>query len=774
MPVTTINGIAENHKKKKKAKKCMNRVVEIMYTQILVAIFASVLFTIYRSSKIVSSSSSNQVIATDGATPPELPTSTGNAAADGYAQQKSLEAQVRQEALERLAREAAEFEDDDNTNNNNNNNNANVHVNTMNDADAMDSLEIEIPPPANDNLQQEEPADKMNNNDGEDYSGFLVQPNDFIYQKMPGEAAPIVVERFKLIFFAQAKVGCTVWKMLFRRMMGYKDWRQTTQGLPHVPDVNGLKYLYHYNISYASQILQDPTWTKAIIVRDPKERFLSAYLDKAVESQLFVDTCCNTQRKIYCNVAPPPIYEFMSAIQSCHDSHWDPQSERMEPKYWQYVNFVGHLETVQKDAKRLLKGLRVWEHFGATGWGDNNLLPIFASEDGTRHARDASSKVTEYIYKELEQEIEEYYDGDYKSPLFNFTDSKKFTSDTPRTAVDHATLGGRPLVEPRDWIYRKCPLQGEAAPIVIEKYKLVFFATPHAAENEFKRLFRRMMGLEDWKTQKYDRKNPEAINQGLVYLRDFSLTRASEIMTSPDWTRAIFVRDPKERFALAYTQTAVRKRLLLHKICCTKIPRMFCLKGTSTKDLLNVPTSTEFLKGIRTCKSTHWDPQIERLEAVTRLGGNAAQRQTYDPNQFVKGKYWKYINFVGSMDNAQKDAKALLERLGNGVWREFGESGWADAPGEVPMGHDEFFGTTSFLKQELKAKKFVQQVIKDPQMEADIEKLYDADYRSPWFDLPKKVLFASEGNTYGNVANMLLSDFKKVQQESEKAVQRQW
>ena len=76
-----------------------------------------------------------------------------------------------------------------------------------------------------------------------DTSGFLVQRNDFIYQKLPGESAPIVMEEFKLIFFAQAKVACTTWKMLFRRMMGYEDWRSVTQGLPHVPSKNGLKYL---------------------------------------------------------------------------------------------------------------------------------------------------------------------------------------------------------------------------------------------------------------------------------------------------------------------------------------------------------------------------------------------------------------------------------------------------------------------------------------------------------------------------------------------------
>ena len=39
-----------------------------------------------------------------------------------------------------------------------------------------------------------------------------------------------------------------------------------------------------------SHIMQAEDWTRAIFVRDPKERFLSAYLDKAVEEMLFVDS----------------------------------------------------------------------------------------------------------------------------------------------------------------------------------------------------------------------------------------------------------------------------------------------------------------------------------------------------------------------------------------------------------------------------------------------------------------------------------------------------
>jgi hypothetical protein len=54
----------------------------------------------------------------------------------------------------------------------------------------------------------------------------LVKAGDFIYYNNPDswDAAPIVIEKYKLIFFTLPKCGCTVWKQLFRRMMGYSDW----------------------------------------------------------------------------------------------------------------------------------------------------------------------------------------------------------------------------------------------------------------------------------------------------------------------------------------------------------------------------------------------------------------------------------------------------------------------------------------------------------------------------------------------------------------------
>jgi vacuolar-type H+-ATPase subunit H len=51
----------------------------------------------------------------------------------------------------------------------------------------------------------------------------LVQQGDFIYRRGDWDGSPVVLEEYKLIFFTSAKVECTVWKQLFRRIMGKRD-----------------------------------------------------------------------------------------------------------------------------------------------------------------------------------------------------------------------------------------------------------------------------------------------------------------------------------------------------------------------------------------------------------------------------------------------------------------------------------------------------------------------------------------------------------------------
>eukprot|EP00980_Cylindrotheca_fusiformis_P027749 scaffold22550_cov93-Cylindrotheca_fusiformis.AAC.1 len=99
------------------------------------------------------------------------------------------------------------------------------------------------------------------------------------------------------------------------------------------------------------------------------------------------------------------------------------------------------------------------------------------------------------------------------------------------------------LVQPNDYIYSQQDF--DSAPIVLEEHKLVFFPTEGNGATEWRQLIRRILGKEDWRdeTKQFG---------DLTFLTDFDRAKASEIMTSPAYTRAMIVQDPKSRLLSSY------------------------------------------------------------------------------------------------------------------------------------------------------------------------------------------------------------------------------
>jgi hypothetical protein len=258
-----------------------------------------------------------------------------------------------------------------------------------------------------------------------------VEPEDYIYSTRLG-AAPIVIENHKLIFFYVPKVGCSIWKRLFRRMTGYADWKTKS---PHSSTTNGLTYLYHYNVSTATQMINSPEYTKAIFLRDPKERFLSAYLDKSLHDNgsYIVGACCKT--KGGCSEKAREFSGFLELTLRCLDTHWRPQSKRMEQKYIPMLDFIGHFETMEKDAKKLLERAGGWNDFGRSGWGRHGNESIFATSSDVKHAtsngtNDSWSRLSKYYTPEIEQAVEEMYDSDYTISEFKLARKKIFVESS--------------------------------------------------------------------------------------------------------------------------------------------------------------------------------------------------------------------------------------------------------------------------------------------------------------------------------------------------------
>jgi len=254
----------------------------------------------------------------------------------------------------------------------------------------------------------------------------LLRPGDKIYSYGPWDMSPIVVERYKLMFFTIPKVGCTVWKQLFRRMEGYEDWLDERHPLPHAPMRNGLQYLYDYPPAVADRMLIDPAWTRAIFIRDPRQRLLSAYLDKGTQNQYMQFHCCPHSERRWAD--DPELYrrvlrcdkrekhlgpegsqrsrgselvgfrDFVRhVVPKCRDPHWDPLADRIDSKYLPIINFAGDMGNMGADAQSLLERIGAWEEYGSTGWPPDGDSPIFAPKITVKHATDSSSKMDQYL-----------------------------------------------------------------------------------------------------------------------------------------------------------------------------------------------------------------------------------------------------------------------------------------------------------------------------------------------------------------------------------------
>jgi len=107
---------------------------------------------------------------------------------------------------------------------------------------------------------------------------------------------PVVIEEYKLIFFPIPKVACTEFKLLLHRMMSL-SFELPAKGQVHTiqnPKLNKLRTLSDYPMWKAQEMMSSPQYTKAVFVREPKERILSAFLNKFVKDKSFFrNKCCD-------------------------------------------------------------------------------------------------------------------------------------------------------------------------------------------------------------------------------------------------------------------------------------------------------------------------------------------------------------------------------------------------------------------------------------------------------------------------------------------------
>ena len=139
-------------------------------------------------------------------------------------------------------------------------------------------------------------------------------------------------------------------------------------------------FLGNLEWSRAKEMLEDPSWTKAVIFRNPLERLVSAYQDKIVRKsytqKIFgIGTMADENRpvlsfsefvdKVTNSSDPESNCTYPMGLSACTDPHWKPQLMMCGLDYFlPKFDFVGNFDYVAEHTKALLEKVGVWDTWG--------------------------------------------------------------------------------------------------------------------------------------------------------------------------------------------------------------------------------------------------------------------------------------------------------------------------------------------------------------------------------------------------------------------------
>ena len=239
----------------------------------------------------------------------------------------------------------------------------------------------------------------------------IVRVDDAVLRAMSHHV--LVSEAYRLVLFTIPKVGCTQLIKLMRRLNGAPDWRAPPHYRPDRP------FLKNLGVRRVKAILNDPSWTTAVVFRDPAERLLSAYLDKFIQTRGYA-----------ANVFRPgghgmPFAEFLRHVLNPNtdprfpfglhagtDPHWREQHlvggiASAQPR----IDVFGSFDRVGPWIESVLRRVGAWDEYGATGWGQTGLDAIFQTNTDP-HQTGAAARITDFYDRETLRAVYRAYVGD--------------------------------------------------------------------------------------------------------------------------------------------------------------------------------------------------------------------------------------------------------------------------------------------------------------------------------------------------------------------------
>ncbi len=215
----------------------------------------------------------------------------------------------------------------------------------------------------------------------------------------PRLASAWVDEEHRLLFRGIQKSARSVFKQLFHKLAGDDAY----DALPyHKP---GLVTLGALPAERSARILEDPAWHRAVVLRDPFERLVSAFLHLLHEPVRI--------RGRFHIRAPLSFAEFLDVITEGSDEirlsnlHWRPQVQFFPTI--DVFNYVIDFTRLPEQGRVLLQRVGAWEAHGRTGWGPGRDEPFLASVHGIYSTR-ARERLAEFAA--FEPRVRELYRAD--------------------------------------------------------------------------------------------------------------------------------------------------------------------------------------------------------------------------------------------------------------------------------------------------------------------------------------------------------------------------